>query len=73
MVDSCTARQASVSAVSTTWPSPVTVRRYSAASAPCAANIPARVSPRDSASRGGGPPGKPFMCRSPDTASATEA
>ena len=27
----------------------------------------------DSASRGGGPPGKPFMCRSPLAASATDA
>ena len=52
---------------------PVTVRRYNAASAPCVANMPARLSPGESASRGGGPPGKPFMCRSPLAASATEA
>jgi hypothetical protein len=73
MVDSWMAKQDSVSAASTTWPSPVTVRRYSAASAPCAANMPARLSPSDNASRGGGPPGKPFMCRSPLAASATDA
>ena len=43
------------------------------ASAPWAANMPARLSPSDNASRGGGPPGNPFMWRSPLAASATDA
>ena len=54
-----------MSEVSTTCPRPVMVRRYSAASAPWAANIPASESPSEIARRGGGPPGNPFMCRRP--------
>ena len=69
------AKQASVRATSTTWPRPAPApsRQTSASRMPWSAKREASESPSEMPRRGGGRSGKPFRCRRPAAASATDA